>query len=176
MLDLLEALLLHVSLSAAPPVFMGSALSQTSALVIVAGLVEPVMMLSAAPPVFMGSALSQTSALVIVAGLVEPVMMTSTNVLHMEEWVNVLIYVPILQDHSSAVVVLGILYLDMPALTSTNVLLMEDWAHVLRYVPILQDHSSAVVVLGILYLDMPVMTLMSVPQPMEDVNKTATTQ
>ena len=34
----------------------------------------------------------------------------------MEDWVHVLRYVPILQDHSSAVAMLGILYLDMPAL------------------------------------------------------------
>ena len=37
------------------------------------------------------------------------------NVLQMEDWVHVLRYVPILPDHSSAVVKLGMPYLDMPA-------------------------------------------------------------
>ena len=44
------------------------------------------------------------------------ILQMSTNVLQMEDWVHVLRYVPILQDHSSVVVILGILYRDMPAL------------------------------------------------------------
>ena len=46
----------------------------------------------------------------------------STNVLQMEDWVHVLRYVPILQDHSSVVVMLGILYLDMPALVRNTLM------------------------------------------------------
>ena len=40
----------------------------------------------------------------------------STNVLQMEDWVHALRYVPILQDHSPAVVRRDIIYPDMPAM------------------------------------------------------------
>ena len=45
----------------------------------------------------------------------------STSVHLMEDWVHVIRYVPILQDHFTAAVKLGMLYRDMPAMVRNAV-------------------------------------------------------
>eukprot|EP00731_Ephydatia_muelleri_P012062 Em0006g956a len=52
---------------------------------------------------------------------------TSMNVLQMEDWVHVLRYVQILQDHSPAVVELGMLNLDMHAMSQGSRYAFRRW-------------------------------------------------